>query len=355
MIASPTTRFIQIDEEGYFKLDDLRVADAEIGKAWMASVRMDDRGRAWCDTGGGALALIEAFDEPFVALDIERPVNADEAWSIAVPYGHRERFSPTTLTLDPWDRFHGRTMSGVPFVFSRSTQARFFDLVDDFDDDGITIAGERIETRPWLQENPDANNDSWWTNIYCTETPRWDLGAPAHALPSLVPKLKLQRARILVAGAGTGNDAAWFAEQGHLVTAVDFSEEAILRAKAKYEHLSNLKFLRADIFAPPPEFTAAFDVVFEHTLFCAITPSRRDELIKIWRRVLTDDGHLMGVFFVMDKPIGPPYGGSEWELRQRLHKGFQPLYWTRLRDSQANRLGHELFLYARKLPVFSAK
>jgi hypothetical protein len=346
---SRTTRFIQIDEDGYFKMEELRVSDSEAGRAWMQSLAMDDRGRAWTTIDADKI-LIEAFDEPYVALDIEK--HPDSRWSISVPYGHSESFDPKELTLDEWDRFHGRTSRGVPFVLSRQAQARFFNLLEEFEDEAITIDGERIEIRPWLNDNPDANQNTWWTNIYRTEDPRWDLGEPSHALPRLAPRLKLQKLRVLVPGAGSGNDAAWFAEQGHLVTALDFSEEAVAQAKAKFAHLPNLTVMQADIFNLPSSMNSSFDLVFEHTLYCAIAPSRRTELVKIWRRVLTEQGHLMGVFFTMDKTFGPPYGGSEWEIRARLDKSFKPLYWTRLRDSRERRLGHELFVYAQKVLRF---
>lgn len=346
MTTPEVTRFIQIDEEGYFKFDDIRVSDSEVGRDWLASLRMDDRGRAWCEVDG-ELVLVEAFDEPYVALDIEKTPNA---WKLTLPYGHTENAPLDSLTVDEWDRFHGRTERGVPFVLSRAAQARLFNSVDEFDDESFTIEGRRFETRPWLQENPDVNQSNWWSEIYRTEEePRWDLGAPSHALAKFVPKMKLPRMRVLVPGAGTANDAAWFAEQGHIVTAVDFSEEAIARAKAKFGHLQNLKFIRADIFELPDKMPGEFDLIFEHTCYCAITPSRRAELVRAWRRLLSEKGLLMGVFFVMDKTYGPPYGSTEWEIRARLIKNFRPLYWTRLRDSLPKRLGHELFIYAEKL------
>ena len=347
--SRPPQHFIQIDEDGYFKMETLRVSDVDAGRDWMSKVAMDDRGRALTQINN-ADVLIEAFDEPYVAVDVTKVTK--DLWHITMPYGHSETFPLASLTTDEWDRFHGRTTRGIPFVMSRTAQSRFFNLVDEFEDDAVIVDGERYETKPWLQENPDTRNDAWWTNVYRTEEPRWELNAPSHALAKIVPRLKLQKSRILVPGAGSGNDAAWFAEQGHLVTAVDFSEEAIARAQAKYGHLSNLKFMRADVFNLPPTLRNNFDVVFEHTLYCAITPSRRNDLTKVWRQVLTEQGHLMGVFFTMDKQFGPPYGGSEWEIRSRLQKGFRPLYWTRLRDSMSKRLGHELFIYAQKLPVF---
>lgn len=342
------TRFVQIDEDGYFKMDELRVADAETGRQWLASVKMDDRGRAWCEMDGIPV-LIEAFDQPYVATDIEK--TPQNSWHLTLPYGYQEEAPLDSLRVDEWDRFHGRTARGVPFVLSRSAQTRLFNSVDEYDDDSLTVDGQRIETPSWLQENPDANQSAWWTNIYRTEEPRWELEAPSQALNTFIPKFKLPRMRVLVPGAGSGNDAAWFAEHGHLVTAVDFSEEAIARAQAKYGHLTNLKFVKADIFDLPQQMNGAFDLVFEHTCYCAITPSRRNELVRVWRRVLSENGLLTGVFFVMDKPFGPPYGGSEWELRARLGKGFRPLYWHRLRDSLPKRLGHELFIHAEKLPA----
>lgn len=338
-------RFIQIDENGYFMMENMRVADPEIGRGLLACLHMDAQGRVRT-VSGDAPVLVEAFDEPLVALNLEKGPHL--VWRLLMPYGHVEAFDPRSLTLDEWDRYHGHTERGIPFVLSRPAQAALFTLVDEFEDDSVTIDGQRIETRPWLAENPDVNRSEFWTTIYRTEEPRWDLGAPSHALPTLVPRLKLTKSRVLVLGAGSGHDAAWFAEQGHIVTAVDFSEEAITRATRKYGHLANLRFLRSDVFDLPASMNGSFDIVFEHTCYCAITPSRRSELVRVWRRMLADNGHLLGVFFTMDKAKGPPYGGSEWEIRARLEKTFRPLYWMRLRDSRESRLGLELFVFAQK-------
>lgn len=342
------TRFIQIDEEGYFLQDGVRASDEIICRNWLAQVELDP-GLHPVTVIDGQSVLIECFDEPYIALSVEKHPNN---WMILLPYGHTEYFELENLTLDEWDRFHGMTSRGVPFVFSRQAQNQFFNLLDEFDDDSITSNGKQIAIRPWLQDNSDGNIDSFWTNIYRTEEPRWELNGPVHILPKIIPKLKLQRCRVLVAGSGTGNDAAWFAEHGHIVTAIDFSEEAIVRAQKKYGHLPDLKFLRSDVFNLPQEMSGSFDLVFEHTLYCAIAPSRRNDLVKVWRRVLSEQGHLMGVFFTFEKTSGPPYGGSEWEIRQRLSKSFRPLYWNRLRDSRPNRLGQELFVYAQKRTEF---
>jgi SAM-dependent methyltransferase len=150
----------------------------------------------------------------------------------------------------------------------------------------------------------------------------------------------------LILGCGSGNDAAYFAKQGHTVTAVDFSEEAVAQAKAKYEGVEGLTFLRQDALALPESWNERFDLVFEHTFYCAISPDRRGELVRTWKRMLHGQGHLLGVFFVMEKRFGPPFGGSEWEIRERLKKDFKFLYWTRWHRSLERRKAKELVVYA---------
>lgn len=366
-------RFIQMDEEGYLMVDDLRVADLEIGNKTIAHIQMDERNRPFTFFGDEP-AIIEAFDEPYVALSVEKiggkmggknsegegektlATGTDGSrWTLLLPYQHREEFEMSSLTVDEWDRFHGHSVRGVPFVLSRAAQAELFNLVDDYDDESITVGGIQYTIQPWLTENPEVNRAEWWSDLYATQQSGWDLEAPSHVLASRMPQLKLQKSRVLVPCCGSGNDAAWFAEQGHLVTAVDFSIEAIERGRKKYGHLSNLKFLKANIFDLPIEMTHSFDLIFEHTCYCAIDPRKRKDLVQLWRRLLVDNGHVMGVFFAMDKSFGPPYGGSEWEMRQRLQKGqFRLLYWNRLRDSKTERMGKELFVYAQKIPNFSS-
>jgi SAM-dependent methyltransferase len=157
------------------------------------------------------------------------------------------------------------------------------------------------------------------------------------------------KSKVLVIGCGSGHDAAFFARQGHLVTGVDFSPEAIRRANELYGKIENLSFIQADAFNLPEAWTGRFDLVFEHTCYCAVDPQRRDELARAWRRVLMPQGRLLAVLFVMEKRDGPPWGGNEWEVRERLRKGFNFLYWTRWRKSIERRTATELVLFAQKL------
>ena len=338
------TKFLSIDEEGFPHFGELRVTDVAIGAELLRNLDFAENG-ALVTSLIGETAFIEAFDEPLVAqMVMKRPAG----WFLMLNYGVEIPFDPRGLTVDEWDRFHGRSQKGIPFILSRKAQTEFFNLVDEFDDDSITVDGRKLPMRQWLEPNPEVQEPIFWDACYRNFQNGWELDDAAPAFKDMVPRLKLQKSRVLVLGCGSGNDAALFAEEGHIVTAVDFSEEALDRAKKKYGHLQNIKWVKADAFHLPKEFVGAFDILVEHTFYCAIDPSKRQELVQVWKRCLIDKGFLLGVFFVMDYKKAPPYGGLEWEVRERLKKDFHFIFWGRLKDSVQNRLGKELLVYAHR-------
>lgn len=339
-------KFIQIDEDGRFMLDGVRTTDESYGRHLLENLIRDDKNRILVESNN-VWAMVEAFDEPYVVEMIS--IDTDGRWQLQMPYGLQKPLIPESLCVDEWDRFHGHCDNGISFVMSRKAQAAFFDLVDEFDDDSVTINGQKIDVQPWLLDNSEALDENFWTHIYNTEpSPPFDLGEPAKALSDISSQLKLNKCRIAVLGAGKGHDAAFFAEQGHLVTAFDISEAAIEETNKRYGNLKNLKTQKMDVLQPSKEFLGQFDLVFEHTCYCAIPPSRRNDLVQAWRKLLTDGGHVLGVFFAMDKRFGPPYGGSEWELRQRFKKHFDFTYWTRWHHSLPRRVGKEVVIYMQK-------
>jgi hypothetical protein len=347
---SEPQRFIQIDEDGYFKMEDQRVTDSEIGRDWLSKVEHDGKNfrvRSHIDNQD---VIIESFDAPYLVLTITHEHNV---WSATMPYGHSESFALETLTLDEWDRFHGRTERGIPFVFSRSAQASFFDLLDSFDDDSIEADGHVYDIKSWPESTSDSSDVEFWSHRYLSKEMPWDLNGAHPSLPKIAAAVKLQRSRILVLGCGRAHDAAWFARAGHIVTAIDYSHDAIKEAKELYGDVTDLTLLQGDAFHLPAKFEKSFDVVFDHTMYCAIDPLKRNDLVKTWRKVLIDDGHLIAIMFCSEKQKGPPYGGSEWELRSRFSKVFRSLYWQRLKDSPPARLGSEIFIYSQKPPALS--
>ncbi|HEX7675497.1 MAG TPA: methyltransferase domain-containing protein [Bdellovibrio sp.] len=339
------TNFVQIDEEGYGVSRELRIQDPFVGKELLENIQLHQSGTL-LSTFGGTPVIVEAFDEPLIAQQI---FLEGKTWKIHCLYGVEFPFQLESLSLDEWDRFHGYTTKNVPFVMSRKAQATFFNMLEEFDDESISFDGKTYEIPPYWSDKEEVENESFWSKAYKGDNnPGWNLGEPAEALKDMLPRLKIARSRILILGCGEAHDAALFAAAGHVVTAVDISPLALERAKKLYGHMSNINFVQADLFNLPREFDQAFDVIFEHTCYCAVNPTLRQNLVKVWNRCLAEGGHLMGVFFAFEKRQGPPFGGSEWELRQRLKNNYQPIFWGRWQKSVPNRQGKELFIYCKK-------
>ena len=61
-------------------------------------------------------------------------------------------------------------------------------------------------------------------------------------------------------GCGTGKNTSWFAEKAKQVTAVDLSEEMLVKAREKI-HSSHVRFLQADITVPWSFREGGYDLV----------------------------------------------------------------------------------------------
>lgn len=337
-------RFIALTENGFLLEGEAKIQDPERAQAVLKSLQIQENKIVTAQLDGEPV-IVEVFDEPYIAHTIRFE---NEQWWLETAYHFRISFELKTLTTDEWDRFHGIAANGIPFVLSAEAQNQLFEAMDEFDDDSITWKGQKIPIAPYWSDHPEINQSKYWSQVYETEpNPGWNLNEPAQALQEMLPRLKLPKSRILVLGCGEGHDAALFAQEGHLVTAVDFSALALEKAKKKYANLK-IDWVEKDVFQLPREWIHKFDLVFEHTCFCAINPVRRNELTQVWSQMLHPQGQLMGIFFTMEKKEGPPYGASEWELRRRLDKKFDFLFWGRWRTSIPRRKGRELFVLARK-------
>ena len=343
--------YMQMDEEGYFLSSGARVSDLEMGHHLLASLKVAENG-AYVVDSFGTLAILEPFDSPQVLQSVTAAKDSAQ-WVAHFPYEVQKPFELNTLEVDEWDRFHGRTTDGLPFVMSRKGQNDFFNQVDEFWDDGFEVSGQKFQTPLWMTSDRESLTLDFWSKHYNDSNTPWDLNQPSPVLAQAIPQLKLQKSRVLVTGCGRGHDAALLAQCGHIVTAMDFSEEALNEARKLYGDVPNLEFVQADVLNLPNEYREHFDMVFDHTCYCAIPPEERGQLVKSWRKALTEQGFLLGVFFVRDRPQGPPFGGTEWEIRQRLQKGFHFLYWTRCKNSVPRRQGIELLVYAQKKDLMS--
>lgn len=363
--------YLQIDELGNVLSLGQPIQDEDVLEEFFQSLKYLEN-NTLVSLFHGEPCIVEAFDEPLIALDIEveeqlnshneisdkndktdnsdtiDTIDKNDIFKIYIQNEFSFEFSLKSLSLDEWDRFHGYTTENIPFVLTAKAQDAFFNLLDEFSDTSITWKNIEYQVPNYWSEHTDISRESFWSKLYQDNEFHWDLGTPTPGLTDHYASLKLPVSRIAVLGGGAGHDAAFLADKGHHVTLIDISPEAIQRAHALYGHIKNIQFVIADAFQLPLQYNASFDLIFEHTFYCAVDPQRRNELVKVWQRLLHETGQILGVFFIMEKRNGPPFGGSEWELKSRLQKNWRLLKWTRFKNSTKNRWGKELFVLAQK-------
>ena len=155
-----------------------------------------------------------------------------------------------------------------------------------------------------------------WEERYRTRDTPWDKGAPHPALIDYI-KSNPVHGRVLVPGCGLGHDVRALAATADEVVGLDIAPSAIKDAKA-CPSVGGERYLLGDFFDLPRSLRGSFDVVFEHTCFCAIDPARRPDYVEAVTTALLPGGHLLAVFYLdpgLDPgETGPPFGVTRPEL-----------------------------------------
>jgi hypothetical protein len=147
--------------------------------------------------------------------------------------------------------------------------------------------------------------------------------------------------RVLVPGAGRGHDAVFLESCGYSVVALDSS--AI--AKEEFHKLypqSKVDYRVCDYFKFVQTNTEKFDAFFEHTFFCALSPHLRFDYVKSLLSLLKKEGTFFGIFFKDMWKSGPPFGSTQWEIRELFKDNFNIRLWQLSSHSIKSRLGLEL-------------
>ena len=176
-----------------------------------------------------------------------------------------------------------------------------------------------------IDDQNKENRPQFWEDIYLAGEAQWDLQGSTPIFKNFSNNLPL--GNLCIIGCGRGYDAIEFAKKGFKVTAVDFASSAILSLKKMAEDESvSLQIIERDIFTLMPDYENSFDYVIEQTCFCAIHPSRRKEYEVIVKGILKVGGHLVGLWFPLDKDIkedGPPYGTTIDEVKSTFRNGWE--------------------------------
>src|SRR4051812_10239502 len=185
-----------------------------------------------------------------------------------------------------------------------------------------------------------------WEARYLANDMPWEKG---EASPGLVDFLsehpELPRGSVAVPGCGTGHDVRAWAGAGFEAHGFDIAPSAIRVAREKTPPSLPARFQEGDFLADVPP--ALFDWVFEHTLFCAIDPKRRDEYAQAAHRWLKPGGNFLAVFYMIPDEDGPPFGTNREEIMRRFSSQFELLKdWTP--RSYPNRTGLEWMTWWRR-------
>ena len=168
-------------------------------------------------------------------------------------------------------------------------------------------------------------SQQYWEQRYLAQDMPWEKGA---ASPGLVDFLAanpdLPRGTVCVPGCGTGHDAREFARAGFATFGYDIAPSGIRLAREKTiaAGLSATFELGDFLRDEPPQ---KFDWLFEHTLFCAIQPSERDDYVRAATRWLPAGGNYLAVNYLIPDTDGPPFGTTREEIWESFSPHFELL------------------------------
>jgi len=202
-----------------------------------------------------------------------------------------------------------------------------------------------------------------WASRYRSEDTPWDLGGPHPELSARLQDGRLSPddapgRRALVPGAGRAHDALALARRGWIVTALDLVGSVAADAGPELERHGG-RFVTGDAFTWDPhtsgtEDEARFDLVWDHTFFCAIDPAARPAWGARARELVAPGGRYAALVFPVGKPAaegGPPFGMDAAALLDALGAPFRAIEDEPVQRSVPRRTWRERWLVAERAPL----
>ncbi len=166
-------------------------------------------------------------------------------------------------------------------------------------------------------------NGEYWEQRYRAKDMPWEKGAPSPGLVDfLTAHPELTQGTVCVPGCGTGHDVRAWAAAGFQAYVFDIAPSAVRLAIAKTKAAGlKARFETRDFLQAEPPFR--FDWIFEHTLFCAIEPSERENYVKAVLRWLRPQGRYLAVNYLIPDKDGPPFGTTREEIWRLFSPKFE--------------------------------
>jgi len=182
-----------------------------------------------------------------------------------------------------------------------------------------------------MPEKMTKKNPTDWEQHYLDKDMPWDKGQPAPGLTDFLQNKQVLRGRVLVPGCGLGHDVRALSTAGEStvkVVGLDLSPTATAQAN-DFPKVGQEQFVTGDFFDLTDDLRDSFNWIWEHTCFCAIDPSMREEYVNASASALKEGGKLLAVFYLdpYDEEHlageGPPHGCTLEELDKLFTPHFE--------------------------------
>ncbi|MFN3783875.1 MAG: methyltransferase domain-containing protein [Spirosomataceae bacterium] len=156
-------------------------------------------------------------------------------------------------------------------------------------------------------------NAAYWTERYRTNKIGWDIGGISPAFQLFFDSIQDKNASILIPGCGNAHEARYLLQKGFKnCTLVDISPLLVENLREDLQEPIEKGFCQlicTDFFS----LEGTYDFIFEQTFFCALDPSLRPAYCQKMAKLLSPNGHLVGLLFNRAFLGGPPFGGTKEE------------------------------------------
>jgi len=188
-----------------------------------------------------------------------------------------------------------------------------------------------------------------WERHYDEKDLRWDIHEAAPPLVHLWKERIFSPCKAIIPGCGAGHEVMFLAKKGFNVTAVDYTHGAIklIKNTLKKNNCSG-EVLHQDFFNLDCKYNETFELMLEHTFFCAISPTKRREYVETAKRILKPGGYLIGLFYETGEDGGPPFNTRQEDIEFFFSDSFMIESLSKTLHSAEQRRGKEWLAILKK-------